>query len=296
MTLRPFKYGYGLVLGEINVIEEEAEHVREIFDNYIAGKSLGEISKELTKNGIPFYLGKCHWSKSSVSRILSEKKYLGEGEYPAIIAKEVYEKANAIKNSRQMQKNEKDEVVEYIKNVFYCDVCGEKMMRVFFKNNLCRWYCKSYCKRSKAVNEDELLIAISNAVFNTTFNDDYTEDKQEICQEGLNEILRCKNEISRLLSAGKINFNMIKKSVLECAALKFKNLKENRSRVYSDFVKKKVLKATEQKVVDKDFLESIVEKITVDADGNIFVRYITGLTTSDKLMGKREWKKRRKLS
>ena len=46
MTLRPFKYGYGLVLGEINVIEEEAEHVREIFDNYIAGKSLSEISNE----------------------------------------------------------------------------------------------------------------------------------------------------------------------------------------------------------------------------------------------------------
>ena len=296
MTVRPFKYGYGLILGEINVIEEEAEHVREIFDDYIAGKSLSKISEELTENGISFYLGECHWSKSSVSRILSEKKYLGEGEYPAIITKEVYEKANAIKNSRQTQKNEKDEVVEYIKNVFYCDVCGEKMKRVFFKNNVYRWYCKSNCERSTAVNGDELLNAISNAVFNTTFNDDYTGDKQEICQEEPNEILRCKNEISRLLSAGKINFNIIKNTAFECAALKFKSLKENRGRVYCDVVKKKVMKATEQKTVDKNFFESVVEKITVDKDGNIFVRYITGLTTSDKLRGNRKWKKRRKLS
>lgn len=64
--------------GRPEIVEEEAEIVREIYSLYISGKSLCSIADTLTAQGIPTPAGKKQWSVSTIRSILSNEKYKGE--------------------------------------------------------------------------------------------------------------------------------------------------------------------------------------------------------------------------
>ncbi len=61
---------------EIN--EEEAEIVRRIFREFIAGYSINQICKRLEADGIKTKLGKERWCHSTIESILTNEKYTGK--------------------------------------------------------------------------------------------------------------------------------------------------------------------------------------------------------------------------
>lgn len=64
--------------GKPEIVPEEAEIVREIFQMSLNGASAREIAKELTERGIPSP-GKCKkWHPSSISKMLRNEKYKGD--------------------------------------------------------------------------------------------------------------------------------------------------------------------------------------------------------------------------
>lgn len=83
-------YGYTIIDGRLEVKEKEAENIRKIFKNYLAGNALIKSAElaGLKKNS------------SSVKRILTNKKYLGNDIYPKIIDEESFEKAGKMLKER----------------------------------------------------------------------------------------------------------------------------------------------------------------------------------------------------
>ena len=83
-------YGYTIREGRLEVQETEAENIRKIFNNYLAGNALIKSANlvGLKKNS------------SSVKRILTNKKYLGNDIYPKIIDRESFEKSGQILKER----------------------------------------------------------------------------------------------------------------------------------------------------------------------------------------------------
>ena len=83
-------YGYTIRDGRLEVQEKEAENIRKIFKNYLAGNALIKSAEfvGLKKNS------------SSVKRILTNKKYLGNENYPKIIDRESFEKAGQMLKER----------------------------------------------------------------------------------------------------------------------------------------------------------------------------------------------------
>lgn len=83
-------YGYTIRDGRLEVQETEAENIRKIFKNYLAGNALIKSADlaGLKKNS------------SSVKRILTNKKYLGNEIYPKIIDGESFEKAGQMLKKR----------------------------------------------------------------------------------------------------------------------------------------------------------------------------------------------------
>lgn len=69
-------YGYVLIEGEIMIHEEKANVVRSIFDDYLAGASLGKIIDRLFKSGVVSPTGKAKWTRAAVDKLLSNKKYI----------------------------------------------------------------------------------------------------------------------------------------------------------------------------------------------------------------------------
>lgn len=64
--------------GRPEIVEEEAKVIREIYDLFLDGKTIGEIASTLTKEGILTPCGKKKWSVSTVESILSNEKYKGD--------------------------------------------------------------------------------------------------------------------------------------------------------------------------------------------------------------------------
>ena len=64
--------------GILQVVPEEAEVVRKIFDLYVQGNGVRKIKRYLEEHGIKTVTGKPEWSTSTIDRILSNEKYIGE--------------------------------------------------------------------------------------------------------------------------------------------------------------------------------------------------------------------------
>ena len=73
---RFFMLGYRRENGKLTVIPEEAEIVRSIFDDYLAGKGVTAIAKRLNESGYATQSG-CVFHKSAVERILRNYAYTG---------------------------------------------------------------------------------------------------------------------------------------------------------------------------------------------------------------------------
>ena len=64
--------------GILQIVPEEAEVVRKIFDLYIQGNGVRKIKRYLEEHGVKTVTGKSEWSTSTIDRMLSNEKYVGE--------------------------------------------------------------------------------------------------------------------------------------------------------------------------------------------------------------------------
>jgi DNA invertase Pin-like site-specific DNA recombinase len=69
-------YGYDYSDGKLQIIEDEARVVRDIYSWYKEGKSMGEITKTLNNTKIPTKKGG-FWAKKTISKILKNPTYCG---------------------------------------------------------------------------------------------------------------------------------------------------------------------------------------------------------------------------
>jgi len=92
---RRIPFGYQMVKGVITTNPIEVYVVSKIFAEYLKGKSLLEIAKELQAENIPYYPCESNiWNKNMIKRILENDKYLGTELYPQIISHDIYHRAN----------------------------------------------------------------------------------------------------------------------------------------------------------------------------------------------------------
>ena len=64
--------------GVLQIVPEEAAIVRKLFDLYLQGNGVRKIKRYLENNGIKTVTGKAEWSTSTIDRMLSNEKYIGQ--------------------------------------------------------------------------------------------------------------------------------------------------------------------------------------------------------------------------
>lgn len=70
-------YGFVQKQDGIFVEPQQAEVVREIFQRYLNDDSLGSIADFLFEKGIPSPTGQERWTRPTISKLLSNSKYIG---------------------------------------------------------------------------------------------------------------------------------------------------------------------------------------------------------------------------
>ena len=92
----------------------ESEAVRQIFEMYLNGMSLKIIAAEMT---VPYNADKFLWNKNMVSRILENKRYVGDDIYPQIIEQDTFDRANAIKCEKGKTALPVDNTTKYLRSL-----------------------------------------------------------------------------------------------------------------------------------------------------------------------------------
>lgn len=175
-------YGYRKVHPEpkvhtLEIVPEEADTVRLIYDLYLTGKGARFIASELNRRHIAPMRSEL-WEPPSIRKILSNPIYAGfvqwhtkgsgdtcyQALHPAIIPPEVFERVQQKRRRNPApQTPAQTELRNYYHNILYCAECGHQMQRRLVRNTgkehvLCR---KAHCPTVGATLDkvDEAMLA-----------------------------------------------------------------------------------------------------------------------------------------
>ena len=104
MKIRNIPFGYTMENGKIIFHPAESQVVQDIFSDYLGGQSLLKIAQSLNERQIEYMPGTTGWNKARLKRIIEDKRYIGNASYPPIIEQSIYDKAQAVRASRNTQK------------------------------------------------------------------------------------------------------------------------------------------------------------------------------------------------
>ena len=224
-------YGYDNVDGEMVIVPEQAEIVKQIFADTLAGKSTHEIADELNERGVATKKGG-HWTPGTINAIIGNEKYTGDvlfqktytdssfnrhqnrGEldqylmqdhHEAIISKEEFELANAVLKQRGREKGNGYDTGRYQNRYGFsgricCGECGGKYKRrMHYKpsGQYVAWACANHLKdkescSQKYITDDALKLAFVTMMNKLVFG-------QQTVLRPLLQSLRGLNDQSRLL-------------------------------------------------------------------------------------------------
>lgn len=190
---RFFMLGYRREGTHLAVVPEEAEIIRSIFDDYLAGKGITAIAKRLNESGYATQ-NRCVFHKSAVERILRNYAYTGnlllqtkfrenhltkvtrknQGELPRYHATDTHEAIIPLETFNAVQAEIRQRKEKYaptnpqqtspFTGLITCAICGKHYRRKTTATGPI-WICstynsygKSYCP-SKAIPEEKLIQA-----------------------------------------------------------------------------------------------------------------------------------------
>lgn len=275
MKNRRFPYGYEMQNGLIVICLKEADTVKQIFSQYLNGKNLKNIAERLTENQIEFLPGEYGWNKSRIKRMIEDERYIGDDTYPAIIDKDIFQKANFEKNSRRT--NISPVVTAEKKLLTHKVICADCRRRLFHNTdsrlkNSEKWFCKNEdCKFSVYMTVAELeheITEILNLLISTPKFTEYEET--DIQAEPSLEIIRMENEIERQLESIDFDKNEIQNMILQCATKKYdeyKGVRHITDRLKADFEQSSPLSAFNTRLFDRT-----VSAITIDKDKKVCLK------------------------
>lgn len=264
MCNRQISYGYQIVNGVVQIVEDEAKIVKQIFDEYIKINNLNQIAMRLNEQQIPFYQNEVNWNKNKIDRIIRNIKYLGNEKYIAIIDKETFYLANEMKNQKGHKKIECSPKMDFLKTITYCENCGRLLIRRVQMGKKERWYCKNGCLLKKPIEDLTMEEGIKHAISKMESSINNCQNQSEPTYHQTAEIMKYTNEIYRSMKEQNISSQSIKQMILKAASLKFESCCEDNYKIYTLKVLEETKKAIIENNLSLDYLQSNIKKISVN--------------------------------
>ena len=274
---RRIPFGYQMINGEITTHPREVYAVSKIFAEYLKGRSLLDISKEIQAEDISYHPGEnCHWNKNMVKRILENEKYLGTDTYPQIIPPDIFHRAN---NKKLRKATNICIVPDELKDIRNMTICAECRKRLF-RNQNGTWTCKTYrCGAFEFKATDQMILSavlnmLNSAIANPSLLD--TDSEMSVYTPD-GEIIKQKNEISRLMDSPDIDYDRVKDAIIELAQLKYSYCSYDDTPQKTELLKKQLSDKKQLNSIDIELLMKCAEYITVSHNATIGLELINGV-------------------
>ena len=214
----------------LEIVPEQAEVVKLIFNRRLQGKGARAIADELNKMGVapmksqawervsikkilenPVYAGKIHWYSKRDGDILCK------GRHEAIIPEEIFAKVQELIDTHPLAHVKSNDILlNYYSGLLYCKNCGHQIIRRWVKGTgkahmLCRYNtCRGITVSSTMDSVDEALKEIlqhkANQLMQHTKQGNketpVIPDKRPIIQAELTKLKNQKTKIYDLLEQG----------------------------------------------------------------------------------------------
>ena len=225
--------------GKAEIVQEEADIVREIFRRVNDGEQLIRIVEDFNRRGLRTKKGAL-WNKSSFNKILSNERYIGvyiykeyriPGGFPAIIEKELFEqvqdKIGSKPNARGNVTRRQTESGTYLlTGKLYCGKCKNPMVGISGtgRHGTMGFYYSCNGKRlkhicdKKNIRRDDIELAVTQTVHDMLMDDELLdwmadqavayqespEDRQEAegIEKSLTDVQNRKKNIMAAIEAG----------------------------------------------------------------------------------------------
>ena len=192
MGNRKQPFGYKMEFGEIVPQPQEAETIRSIYLQYLAGASFKQLTEQLQAEDVPYDVDK-PWNKNMVARILEDDRYIGEKYFPALIPTEQF---HAAQERRKEMRPE------------YKQTPAQKELRKLCGGIVPDSVARKVLKILNQVVDDPQLIKIESSGVPTT---------EDIRQRRL--------ELDKLLQTRPVDEDAARQKALEVASLKLASVK-----------------------------------------------------------------------
>ena len=285
MELRRVLYGYSKEQFKYYIVPEEAKIVRSIYKDYLMGYTLQVIANRLTENKVVFFKDKTVWSKNAVCRVLDNKHYIGDEEYPAILDEETYEKAMKIRMDKGGSREKDSREVEYFKNHTVCEQCGSRFTRRSKYKIRERWLCTNGCPSTTEYLDDSTFFSKVRLVLDEVRKNPgkvmYVSEMAP--SQPTREVAIKELQIKQLISDSKSMFQPIKKLIIDSLIEKYDYLNFDPSKEITDELCEFLKNYKKNKdSLDISFMKMVISKIIVQRDGDIKIRFVNGKEISNR--------------
>lgn len=174
--------------GNICVESKQADIVKQIYQRYLQGESLGGIADFLFHQGIVTPTGQERWTRPAISKLLSNSKYIGY-----IISFEDYFAVQVEKGNRSNldEDSNKRKITRYssqnaLSGLLVCAECGANYRRITKPSGEVVWRCankvehgKQICNNAPSLMEKELRQDICRILLISEFNAEFVKENIE---------------------------------------------------------------------------------------------------------------------
>ena len=282
--IRYIPYGYTMRNGRTVIAQEEAAVIREIFSSYISGASLQSIADLLTAQKIPYSERTDVWDKARIARIISNAKYIGEGEYDPIINEEQYEEAAAVKTARQRNTFEKNlEGIDLLRDRVRCAECGAPMRRRVSNKHRIResWECANPdCGERIRISDSHLLEKVTILMNRIITNSHLLIPRPKKRKELSLEVQQISREIDAELERNDPSDALIIAKTIELAGQLYAE-SDAQLQIAASIARKRVSLMTPQEEFSPAYFGDIIAYITLGSGGQVILHTKTDAEIGD---------------
>ena len=280
-------YGYQFIDGMLQADKEQSRLVQEIFRVYNSGVPVSRLKDHI--EGLEI-------NRVRLSDMLSDRRYLGNENFPQIIDQELFEAVQQRKKER-LKTIGKEQPYVYHKEQFLlgdkmkCGECGSAY-HCYKHGDKQIWDCSKrivkgrvHC-RNQRIQEDQIKELFMQAV---TKMKNHPEKIRKITIRKIKRNIRLQaveHEIELLKNDSSHNIDELLKLIYKRASLQYEDFDDGGAAYYTQKIEDLIQQHKEQseeKTFDKKLFDAIMEAITIYKDGRVVFTLKNGATMTETL-------------
>lgn len=236
-TNRTQPFGYRMEFGKVVIDPDEARWVVYMYEQYILGESFRSLADTLCGTGIRYDSDK-QWNKNMVARILQDRRYTGESQYPQIIDASIFQRVEE-RRSKKVSANQASK--------------AQKLLR-----RKCR------CRITPHVEHEVLYL------LNTLLGKPDLITVPTLHQRMDSRLQALQDELSSLMEILPVNENRARQKLMEVTVAMYEAIDP---REYETHRMKKVFNGVQpQTELDMDLIGQNISEVMVDSKGKVSIR------------------------